>query len=85
MTESQPLLAHLIELRTRLVRALIGLGLMFLGLFHWSGDIYHLLAKPLMQVLPAGAHMIATDVTTPSLVGLRTSQALTTRSVRTCR
>ena len=43
-TDSQPLLAHLIELRTRLVRALIGLGLMFLGLFHWSGDIYHLLA-----------------------------------------
>lgn len=49
MTDSQPLLAHLIELRTRLVRALIGLGLMFLGLFHWSGDIYHLLAKPLMH------------------------------------
>lgn len=71
MTESQPLLAHLIELRTRLVRALIGLGLMFLGLFHWSGDIYHLLAKPLMQVLPAGAHMIATDVTTPFFVPMK--------------
>jgi sec-independent protein translocase protein TatC len=62
---------HLIELRTRLVRALIGLGLMFLGLFHWSGDIYHLLAKPLMQVLPAGAHMIATDVTTPFFVPMK--------------
>ena len=71
MTDSQPLLAHLIELRTRLVRALIGLGLMFLGLFHWSGDIYHLLAKPLMQVLPSGAHMIATDVTTPFFVPMK--------------
>ncbi|MDN0074652.1 twin-arginine translocase subunit TatC [Crenobacter sp. SG2303] len=67
----QPLLAHLIELRTRLVRALLGLLIVFLGLFHWSGDIYHLLAKPLMDVLPAGSRMIATDVTAPFFVPLK--------------
>jgi len=67
----QPLLAHLIELRTRLVRAMLGLLIVFLGLFHWSGDIYHLLAKPLMDVLPAGSRMIATDVTAPFFVPLK--------------
>ena len=36
----QPLLEHLIELRTRLVRALAGMIIVFLALFHWSGDIY---------------------------------------------
>lgn len=71
MTDAQPLLAHLIELRTRLVRVLIGLLVLFLGLFHWSGDIYHLLALPLMKVLPVGAHMIATDVTTPFFVPMK--------------
>lgn len=71
MTEAQPLLAHLIELRTRLVRMLIGLLVLFLGLFHWSGDIYRLLALPLMKVLPVGATMIATDVTTPFFVPMK--------------
>ncbi|NHR03657.1 twin-arginine translocase subunit TatC [Chromobacterium haemolyticum] len=67
----QPLLAHLLELRTRLVRALLGVALVFLGLFHWSGDIYHLLAKPLLDALPAGANMIATDVTAPFFVPVK--------------
>ena len=67
----QPLLAHLLELRTRLVRALLGTALVFLGLFHWSGDIYHLLAKPLLDALPAGANMIATDVTAPFFVPVK--------------
>ncbi|KMN38032.1 MULTISPECIES: twin-arginine translocase subunit TatC [Chromobacterium] len=67
----QPLLAHLIELRTRLVRALLGVALVFLGLFHWSGDIYHLLAKPLLDALPQGANMIATDVTAPFFVPVK--------------
>ncbi|OWY38219.1 twin-arginine translocase subunit TatC [Xenophilus sp. AP218F] len=70
MTE-QPLLAHLIELRTRLVRALLGIALAFLGLFHWSGDIYHLLAKPMLDALPQGGSMIATDVTAPFFVPLK--------------
>ena len=65
------LIAHLIELRTRLVRSLLGLFLIFLVLFHWAGDIYHFLALPLMRALPVGSHMIATDVTTPFFVPLK--------------
>ena len=70
MTE-QPLVAHLIELRQRLVRAIIGIVVIFVVLFHWSGDIYALLAKPMMDVLPAGTNMIATDVTTPFFVPMK--------------
>ena len=67
----QPLLAHLVELRTRLVRVAAGLLIVFLALFHWSGDIYHLLAKPLLDVLPSGSNMIATDVTAPFFVPVK--------------
>jgi sec-independent protein translocase protein TatC len=67
----QPLLAHLIELRQRLVRALVGFFVVFLLLFHWSGSIYHLLARPLLQHLPAGSNMIAIEVTAPFFVPLK--------------
>ncbi|QEL56882.1 twin-arginine translocase subunit TatC [Chromobacterium paludis] len=67
----QPLLAHLIELRTRLVRALLGIAVVFLGLFHWSSDIYHLLAKPLLDALPHGGSMIATEVTSTFFVPMK--------------
>ncbi|GGY15366.1 twin-arginine translocase subunit TatC [Paludibacterium paludis] len=71
MTEEQPLLAHLIELRQRLLRALIGFFLVFVALFHWSADIYHLLARPLLEHLPAGSKMIAIDVTAPFFVPVK--------------
>jgi sec-independent protein translocase protein TatC len=67
----QPLIAHLIELRTRLMRALMGFALVFVALFHWSGPIYHLFARPLLHALPAGTHMIATDVTAPFFVPVK--------------
>lgn len=68
---TRALLPHLIELRQRLIRAVLGIVLIFIALFHWAGDIYHYLAKPMMDVLPAGAHMIATDVTTPFFVPMK--------------
>jgi Tat protein translocase TatC len=43
----------------------------FLGLFHWSGDIYHLLAKPLLDALPNGGSMIATEVTATFFVPMK--------------
>lgn len=67
----QPLIEHLIELRTRLVRAAGLLLLVFLILFHWSSDIYHLLALPMLKVLPKGSSMIATDVTATFFVPLK--------------
>ena len=71
MTEYQPLLAHLIELRTRVVRMALGLIVCFVALFPWASDIYHLLALPLMSVLPAGTNMIATDVVAPFFVPVK--------------
>ena len=71
MSDQQPLLAHLIELRSRVVRIAVGIVVCFLALFHWSGDIYHLLAKPMLDVLPAGTNMIATDVTAPFFVPVK--------------
>lgn len=67
----QPLLAHLIELRQRLVRALVGFFVVFLLLFHWSGSIYHALARPLLQHLPSGSNMIAIEVTAPFFVPMK--------------
>lgn len=67
----QPLLNHLIELRQRLVRALIGFFITFLLLFSWSGEIYQLLARPLVQQLPLGSQMIAIEVTAPFFVPLK--------------
>lgn len=71
MSDQQPLLAHLIELRSRVVRITLGIVVCFLALFHWSGDIYHLLAKPMLDALPAGTNMIATDVTAPFFVPVK--------------
>jgi sec-independent protein translocase protein TatC len=65
------LIAHLIELRTRLMRSVMALLLVFIGLFPWASDLYALLARPLIAKLPAGAQMIATDVTTPFFVPLK--------------
>ncbi|WP_301098709.1 twin-arginine translocase subunit TatC [Otariodibacter sp.] len=63
--ESQPLISHLIELRDRLLRAIICVLVVFAVLVYWANDIYSLLATPLTERLPAGATMIATNVATP--------------------
>jgi sec-independent protein translocase protein TatC len=71
MSTSESLIAHLIELRSRLLNSAKALLLVFLGLFHWSADLYGLLAHPLLAKLPQGGQMIATDVTTPFFVPLK--------------
>lgn len=63
--ESQPLITHLIELRNRLLKAVICVLVMFALLVYWANDIYTLLASPLTERLPEGATMIATNVATP--------------------
>jgi sec-independent protein translocase protein TatC len=60
-----PLVAHLTELRDKLLRALLAVLLIFLGLFPFSNDIYAFVSQPLRAILPDGGNMIATDVTTP--------------------
>lgn len=61
----QPLLAHLIELRQRLLNALTGVALVFLPLAFFARQLYHFLADPLLRLLPPGSSMIATEVASP--------------------
>ena len=71
MSTSESFIAHLIELRTRLLRSVVALLLVFIALFPWAKNLYTLLAQPLLSKLPKGAQMIATDVTTPFFVPLK--------------
>ncbi len=58
-----PLVSHLIELRSRLMRVMSVIGIVFLSLVSFRNDLYTGLSAPLRQFLPAGSTMIATDVT----------------------
>ncbi|PCJ41665.1 MAG: twin-arginine translocase subunit TatC [Moraxellaceae bacterium] len=60
---NQPLLAHIIELRDRLLRAIYSIGIIFCGLFYFANDIYEIVSKPIRDQLPEGSTMIATDIT----------------------
>ncbi len=71
MDSPENLLSHLVELRQRLMRILIAVGIAFLALLPWSGELYALLARPLLAALPAGGQMIATEVTTPFFVPMK--------------
>ncbi|SHE63537.1 sec-independent protein translocase protein TatC [Modicisalibacter ilicicola DSM 19980] len=62
-----PLIEHLIELRSRLMRAVVAVLVIFLGLYAFSNDIYTFVADPLMALLPEGSQMIATEVASPFL------------------
>jgi sec-independent protein translocase protein TatC len=72
----QPLLAHLIELRTRLIRALIGVAIAVVPMAFFARDIYHFMAEPLLKLLPAGGSMIATEVAAPFLVPFKLAAML---------
>lgn len=62
---SMPLVAHLTELRNRLLRCVVAVLLVFLCLFYFAQDIYALVSAPLRAYLPEGATMIATGVASP--------------------
>ena len=64
----QPLIAHLAELRNRLLRCLACVFVIFLGLSVFANDIYSMIAGPLLAQLPEESSMIATEVTAPFLV-----------------
>lgn len=56
----QPLLTHLVEMRDRLLRAVLAVLIIFLGVFYFANDLYHIVATPLLDRLPEGASMIST-------------------------
>jgi sec-independent protein translocase protein TatC len=64
-------ISHLIEMRDRLLRAVIAVVVLFVLLFPWAQDLYALLARPMLAALPQGGQMIATEVTTPFFVPIK--------------
>lgn len=68
-----PFVSHLVELRDRLIRAFVAVGIAFAVLALWPGPsgLYDLLAAPLVAHLPKGATLIATNVISPILVPLK--------------
>ncbi|MDA8094812.1 MAG: twin-arginine translocase subunit TatC [Betaproteobacteria bacterium] len=71
MAAEENFLSHLLELRTRLLRAVGSVLVVFLALFAFRDKIYTALAHPLLAHLPKGGHMIATEVTTPFFVPVK--------------
>nr|VFJ71245.1 MAG: sec-independent protein translocase protein TatC [Candidatus Kentron sp. FM]VFJ71555.1 MAG: sec-independent protein translocase protein TatC [Candidatus Kentron sp. FM]VFK18919.1 MAG: sec-independent protein translocase protein TatC [Candidatus Kentron sp. FM] len=60
-----PFVSHLIELRDRLLRALVAILVVLLGLVPFANDLYEWLSAPLLRYLPEGTSMIATEVASP--------------------
>jgi sec-independent protein translocase protein TatC len=60
-----PLVAHLTELRDKLLRALLAVLVLFICLFPFANEIYAFVSEPLRAILPPGASMIATEVASP--------------------
>ncbi len=71
--KEQPFVSHLLELRDRLLRAVIAVGIVFVALFPFANDIYVWVAEPLMRELPEGTSMIATGVASPFLTPFKLS------------
>ena len=72
----QPLIAHLLELRSRLLRIVAGVMLVFLPLSFFANRIYSVLAEPLLALLPPGASMIATEVASPFFAPIKLAGVL---------
>lgn len=69
-------ISHLVELRDRIIRAGISVIVVFVALVYWAPDIFHLLARPLMQNLPRDGKMIVTDVTGSFFVPMKVTMVV---------
>jgi sec-independent protein translocase protein TatC len=76
MSTQDTFISHLVELRDRLLRAILAVIIVFLCLFPWARDLYAVLAKPLLAALPVGGQMIATDVVGVFLVPVKVALAV---------
>lgn len=63
--------SHLLELRSRLIRVIICLGVLFLVGIPFASEIYGFVASPLLSILPEGSSMIATEVTSPFMAPIK--------------
>jgi sec-independent protein translocase protein TatC len=64
-------LSHVVELRNRLFYALLGVGVLCIGLLPFSNEVYAFIASPLLQKMPAGTSMIATDIASPFMTPIK--------------
>ena len=69
--QEMSLIGHLLELRDRLVRAVIAIIVVFLVLFPFANDLYSFIAEPLTRYLPQGSSMMAIGVISPFLTPLK--------------
>ncbi|MBU0589309.1 MAG: twin-arginine translocase subunit TatC [Gammaproteobacteria bacterium] len=69
----QPFVQHLMELRDRLIKSMLAMGLVgiVLAIYPGPGELYDILAAPLVAHLPKGATLIATSVISPFMVPLK--------------
>ena len=67
----QSFLSHLVELRTRIVRASIAIIVIFIPMTFFMQQIFEFLSRPMLAALPTGAKLIATGVITPFMVPLK--------------
>jgi sec-independent protein translocase protein TatC len=74
--EGQPLVSHLLELRTRLLHSILCVAIVFLPLFYFGNDIYSFISEPLRKFMPEGTTMIATEVASPFLTPFKLSLVL---------
>ena len=74
--QGQPLIEHLIELRSRLLYALMSVLIIFLPLFYFANEIYIYISEPLRMFLPEGTNMIATEVASPFLTPFKLALVL---------
>ena len=63
--------SHLLELRSRLIRVIICLGILFIAGIPFASEIYGFVASPLLSILPEGSSMIATEVTSPFMAPIK--------------
>ncbi|HTJ55862.1 MAG TPA: twin-arginine translocase subunit TatC [Nitrosospira sp.] len=71
MSTDETFISHLVELRARLIRVFAGFVLGFLPCAYYARELYSLLAQPLLDKLPQGGQMIATEVVTPFFVPMK--------------
>ncbi len=71
--QGQSLIEHLVELRSRILKSLLSVVILFLPLFYFANDLYTYIAKPLRAFMPEGTTMIATEVASPFLTPFKLS------------
>ena len=68
---NESITSHLLELRSRLIRVIICLGVLFIAGIPFASEIYGFVASPLLTILPEGSSMIATQVTSPFMAPIK--------------